>query len=108
MPSPHGNGCSEPGKVSPTLSFPTLTFLCMMMMMICVCVCVRQRERMFVCIKAFVCMKEHMPVCVTEDEVVGWHHRLKGREFEQTLEDSEGLGSAEVHGVAKCQTRLSD
>ena len=74
----------------------------------CVCVCVRQRERMFVCIKAFVCMKEHMPVCVTEDEVVGWHHRLKGREFEQTLEDSEGLGSAEVHGVAKCQTRLSD
>ena len=27
---------------------------------------------------------------VTEDEIVGWHHRLKGHEFEQTQEDSEG------------------
>ena len=26
----------------------------------------------------------------TEDEMVGWHHRLKGREFEQTPGDSEG------------------
>ena len=26
----------------------------------------------------------------TEDEMVGWHHWLNGREFEQTLEDSEG------------------
>ena len=24
---------------------------------------------------------------VTEDEMVGWHHRLKGHEFEQTLGD---------------------
>ena len=23
---------------------------------------------------------------MTEDEMVGWHHRLSGREFEQTLE----------------------
>ena len=23
---------------------------------------------------------------MTEDEMVGWHHRLKGHEFEQTLE----------------------
>ena len=30
---------------------------------------------------------------VTEDEMVGWHHRLKGHEFEQTLGDSEGEGS---------------
>ena len=30
---------------------------------------------------------------VTEDEIVGWHHRLKGHEFEQTQEDSEGQGS---------------
>ena len=29
----------------------------------------------------------------TEDEVIGWHHRLNGHEFEQTLEDSEGQGS---------------
>ena len=26
----------------------------------------------------------------TEDEMVGWHHRLNEHEFEQTLEDSEG------------------
>ena len=25
--------------------------------------------------------------------MVGWHHRLNGREFEQTLGDSEGQGS---------------
>ena len=28
-----------------------------------------------------------------EDEMVGWHHRLNGHEFEQTLGDSEGQGS---------------
>ena len=26
----------------------------------------------------------------TEDEMVGWHHRLNGHEFVQTLGDSEG------------------
>ena len=26
----------------------------------------------------------------TEDEMVGWHHRLSGHEFEQTLGDYEG------------------
>ena len=30
---------------------------------------------------------------MTEDEKVGWHHRLNGREFEQILGDSEGQGS---------------
>ena len=30
---------------------------------------------------------------VTEDEMVGRHHRLNGHEFEQTLGDSEGQGS---------------
>ena len=25
----------------------------------------------------------------TEDEMVGWHHRLNGHEFEQTLGDGE-------------------
>ena len=32
---------------------------------------------------------------VTEDEMVGWHHRLNRHEFEQTLGDSEGQGSLE-------------
>ena len=30
---------------------------------------------------------------MTEDEMVGWHHRLNGHEFKQTLGGSEGLGS---------------
>ena len=30
---------------------------------------------------------------MTEDEMVGWHHRHNGLEFEQTLGDSEGQGS---------------
>ena len=30
---------------------------------------------------------------MTEDEMVGWHHRLSGHEFEQTLGDNEGQGS---------------
>ena len=29
----------------------------------------------------------------TKDEMVGWHHRLNGHEFEQTLGDGEGQGS---------------
>ena len=29
----------------------------------------------------------------TEDEMVGWHHQLKGHESEQTLGDSKGRGS---------------
>ena len=28
-----------------------------------------------------------------KDEIVGWHHRLNGHEFEQTLGDNEGQGS---------------
>ena len=40
---------------------------------------------------------------MTEDEMVGWHHQLNGREFEQTLGGGEGQGSQHtaVHGVAK-------
>ena len=30
---------------------------------------------------------------VTEDEMVGWHHRLNEHEFKQTLGDSEGQGN---------------
>ena len=45
-----------------------------------------------------------------QDEMVGWHHRLNGHEFEQTTGDSEGQGRwcAAVHGVTKSQTQLSD
>ena len=34
---------------------------------------------------------------MTEDEMVGWHPRLNGHEFEQALGDSEGQG-----GLACC------
>ena len=30
---------------------------------------------------------------VTEDEMVGWHHRLNGLEFEQILRNGDGQGS---------------
>ena len=30
---------------------------------------------------------------MTEDEMAGWHHRLDGHEFQQTLGDGEGQGS---------------
>ena len=46
----------------------------------------------------------------TEDEMVGWHHRLDGHEFEQVPRVGDGQGGlgAAVHGVAKSRTRLSD
>ena len=45
----------------------------------------------------------------TEDEVVGWHHRLNGHEFEQAPGDSEGQGNLVCCSpwVAKSQTWLS-
>ena len=52
---------------------------------------------------------------MAEDEMVGWHHRLDGHEFEQGAGAGDGQASlrpislhAAVHGVAKSQTRLSD
>jgi len=30
---------------------------------------------------------------MVEDEMVGWHHQLKGHKSEQILGDSEGQGS---------------
>ena len=30
---------------------------------------------------------------MTEDEMVGWHHRLNGLEFEQALGAGDGQGS---------------
>ena len=44
---------------------------------------------------------------MTEDEMVRWHHRLDGHQFEQTLGDGEGQGSLVGCRVAKNQTRLS-
>ena len=40
---------------------------------------------------------------MTEDEMVGWHHRLDGHEFEQTLGDSEGQGSLVCCGPWCCK-----
>ena len=47
---------------------------------------------------------------MTEDETVGWHHRLHGHEFEQTPWDSEGQGSGVCFSPCrqKSQTQLSD
>ena len=42
----------------------------------------------------------------TEDEMVGWHHRLDGCESEQALGD--GGGQRSIHRVTKCQTQLID
>ena len=44
------------------------------------------------------------------DEMVGWHHRLNGHEFEQALGvgDGQEVQSAAVHGIAKSWTRLND
>ena len=46
----------------------------------------------------------------TENEMVGWHHRLNGHEFEQAPGDGKGWGAwcAAVHGATKNQTQLSD
>ena len=32
---------------------------------------------------------------MTEDKMVGWHHRLNGHKFKQTPGDGEGQGSLE-------------
>ena len=50
---------------------------------------------------------------MTEDEMVGWHHRLNGHEFEQApgvgklLQDREAW-RAVVQGVSKSLTELSN
>ena len=47
---------------------------------------------------------------ITEDDMVGWHHRLSGHVFEQApgVGDYREAWHAAVHGVAKSRTRLSD
>ena len=47
---------------------------------------------------------------MTEDEIVGWHHRLNGHGFGWMLGvgDGQEAWSAVVHGVARSWTRLTD
>ena len=47
---------------------------------------------------------------MTEDDMVEWHHRLDGHEFEQALGIGDGQGCLAcmaVHGVTKSWTQLS-
>ena len=46
---------------------------------------------------------------MTEDEMVGWHHHLDGRDFEQTLGVGDGQGGLTCcsHRVTKSWTELS-
>ena len=39
----------------------------------------------------------------TEDEMVGWHHRLNGHDFEQPLGDSEGQRSLVCCSSSGCK-----
>ena len=47
---------------------------------------------------------------MTEDEMVGWHHRFNGHEFEQTVGDREGQESLACFSpwVTKSRTGLSN
>ena len=40
---------------------------------------------------------------MTEDEVVGWHHQLDGREFEQALGVGDGQGSLAYYRPWGCK-----
>ena len=40
---------------------------------------------------------------MTEDEMVGWHYRLNGCEFEQTLGVSDGQGGLACCGPCGCK-----
>ena len=42
---------------------------------------------------------------MTEEEMVGWHHQLNGREFEQTPGDDEGQGSLTCCSPWGCRVR---
>ena len=33
---------------------------------------------------------------MSEDEMIGWHHRLNGHEFQQAPGDGEGQGNLDV------------
>ena len=40
---------------------------------------------------------------MTEDEMVGWHHRLNGLEFEQALGVGDGLESLACYSPWSCK-----
>ena len=40
---------------------------------------------------------------VTEDEIVGWCHQLKGQKFEQIPGDGEGQGSLAFCSLGGCK-----
>ena len=44
---------------------------------------------------------------VTEDEMVGWHHRVNGYELGQIREMANSVRTA-VHGVAESRTQFGD
>ena len=43
---------------------------------------------------------------MTEEEMGGWHHQLKGHEFEQApgAGDGQGTWCAAIHGLARNRT----
>ena len=43
----------------------------------------------------------------TEDEMVGWHHRLNGSEFEQAPGVGDGQGSLATHKESDMTERLN-
>ena len=40
---------------------------------------------------------------MTEDDMVGWHHRLNGHEFKQTAGDSDGQGKLMCCNLGGCK-----
>ena len=45
---------------------------------------------------------------MVEDEMAGWHHRLNGHEFENTLERTREAWCTAIHGFTKSWTWLSN
>ena len=39
----------------------------------------------------------------TEDKMVGWHHQLNGREFEQAPEVGDGQGNQVCYSLCGCR-----
>ena len=40
---------------------------------------------------------------MTEDEIIGWHHRYDGREFEQALGVGDGQGGLACYDSGGCK-----
>ena len=45
---------------------------------------------------------------MTEDEMVGWHHRVDGHEFEQAPRVGDGHGSLECCSLWGCKESEND